>query len=71
MIYLGTGFTPVGWNNGHNSFDLNSKVFEHDPATVLKEFHALNFHVVVHIVPQNHKHASVPHAARPNSAGRR
>ncbi len=53
MIYLGTGFTPVGWNNGHNSFDLNSKVFEHDPATVLKDFHALNFHVVVHIVPQN------------------
>ena len=53
MIYLGTGFTPVGWNNGHNSFELNSKVFEHDPATVFQEFHALNFHVVLHIVPQN------------------
>ena len=70
MIYLGTGFTPVGWNNGHNSFDLNSKVFEHDPATVLKDFHALNFHVVVHIVPQNQNtpayrtlHGQIPPAA--------
>ncbi len=53
VIYLGTGFIPTGgWNYGHNSFEFNNKVFEREPAAVLKDFHALNFHVVLHIVPQ-------------------
>ena len=51
MIYLGTGFCPAGWNKGHDSFELNDKVFQRSPAEVFNDLHALNFHVALHIVP--------------------
>jgi alpha-glucosidase (family GH31 glycosyl hydrolase) len=51
MIYLGTGFCPSGWNFGHDSFQFNSKVFVREPAAVLRDMHALNFHVALHVVP--------------------
>jgi alpha-glucosidase/alpha-D-xyloside xylohydrolase len=51
MIYLGTGFCPAGWNLGHDSFQFNSKVFDREPAAVIKDLHALHLHVALHVVP--------------------
>ncbi|BCU79715.1 TIM-barrel domain-containing protein [Luteolibacter sp. LG18] len=51
VIYLGTGFTPRGWNKPQPSFEFNPEVFKHDPATVLSDFHARNTKVVLHMVP--------------------
>jgi alpha-glucosidase (family GH31 glycosyl hydrolase) len=49
LIYLGTGFTPSGWNTANGSFTFNRNVFT-DPKAVLDELHTLNFHVVLHAV---------------------
>ncbi|MEX0907992.1 MAG: TIM-barrel domain-containing protein, partial [Gemmatimonadota bacterium] len=51
VIYLGTGFTPTGWNTEQPSFDFNPEVFKSDPEEVLDELHERNVKVVVHIVP--------------------
>lgn len=47
VIYLGTGFTPAGWNLGHGNFDFNPAVFQ-DEATTFRELQALNLNVVLH-----------------------
>jgi alpha-glucosidase (family GH31 glycosyl hydrolase) len=49
LIYLGTGFTPSGWNATNGSFAFNRAVFP-DPERILEELHALHFHVVLHAV---------------------
>jgi alpha-glucosidase/alpha-D-xyloside xylohydrolase len=49
LIYLGTGFTPSGWNAANGSFAFNRAVFP-DPKAVIDQLHALNFHVVLHAV---------------------
>jgi alpha-glucosidase/alpha-D-xyloside xylohydrolase len=49
VIYLGTGFTPSGWNTANGSFQFNSRVFD-NPQAILDEFHAMNFRVVLHSV---------------------
>src|SRR5215467_5847911 len=49
LIYLGTGFTPSGWNTANGSFAFNRSVFS-EPKEVIDELHALNFHVVLHAV---------------------
>lgn len=49
LIYLGTGFTPSGWNTANGSFQFNSRVFD-DPKAILDELHALHFRVVLHSV---------------------
>lgn len=51
VIYLGTGFTPQGWNTKQPSFDFNPAVFHRDPAAVLADFHAQHVKVIVHMVP--------------------
>jgi alpha-glucosidase/alpha-D-xyloside xylohydrolase len=51
LIYLGTGFSPRGWNTRQPSFDFNPDVFKRVPATVLADLHARNVKVVVHMVP--------------------
>ncbi len=51
VIYLGTGFTPQGWNTKQPSFQFNPAVFHRDPAAVLADFHALHVRVVLHMVP--------------------
>lgn len=51
VIYLGTGFTPTGWNTRQPSFTFNPRVFERDPKQVLADLHAKNVKVIVHIVP--------------------
>jgi alpha-glucosidase/alpha-D-xyloside xylohydrolase len=49
LIYLGTGFTPSGWNTQNGSFQFNPRVFA-DPKQILDEFHTLHFRVVLHVV---------------------
>jgi alpha-glucosidase (family GH31 glycosyl hydrolase) len=51
VIYLGTGFTPRGWNTKQPSFDFNPEVFKRDPKGVIADMHAQNVKVVVHMVP--------------------
>ena len=53
VIYLGTGFTPRGWNTEQPSFDFNPEVFKRDPKAVIADMHARNVKVVVHMVPWN------------------
>jgi alpha-glucosidase (family GH31 glycosyl hydrolase) len=51
VIYLGTDFTPTGWNTRQPSFTFNPRVFVRDPKEVLEDLHAKHVRVVVHIVP--------------------
>src|SRR5579863_8876930 len=51
LIYLGTGFTPSGWNTENGSFQFNPRVFN-DPQKILDEFHAMHFKVSLHVVIQ-------------------
>jgi alpha-glucosidase/alpha-D-xyloside xylohydrolase len=69
VIYLGTGFSPRGWNTRQPSFDFNREVFKRDPKTVIADMHARNVHVVVHMVPWDRDklptlHGSIPAAPR-------
>jgi alpha-glucosidase/alpha-D-xyloside xylohydrolase len=54
VIYLGTGYCPAGWNVGHGTLEFNPKTFDR-PADILKELHALDFKVILHInkAPRN------------------
>ena len=49
LIYLGTDFTPSGWNTHNGEYTFNPKNFP-DPKAMLDELHALNFKVVLHTV---------------------
>ena len=65
VIYLGTGFTPVGWDMPQPSFDFNPAVFHRDPAIVLGDLHAQHVRVVLHMVPYDRNllptlHGSIP-----------
>ena len=51
VIYLGTGFTPRGWNKKQPSFEFNPEVFKRDPASVIADMHDRHVKVVVHMVP--------------------
>jgi len=69
VIYLGTGFTPTGWNTRQPSFTFNPRVFQRDPKSVFDDLHARNAKVIVHIVPYGRDrlptlHGTIP--ARPD-----
>jgi alpha-glucosidase (family GH31 glycosyl hydrolase) len=69
VIYLGTGFTPQGWNTKQPSFDFNPAVFKRDAVSVLSEMHKRHVKVVMHMVPWDRDklptlHGNIP--ARPN-----
>ncbi len=49
LIYLGTDFTPSGWNTHNGEYAWNPKNFP-DPKKALAELHALNYKVVLHTV---------------------
>jgi alpha-glucosidase/alpha-D-xyloside xylohydrolase len=49
VVYLGTGFTPTGWNTPQPSFEFNPEVFSSAPKEVLKKLHDKNVKVVVHM----------------------
>jgi alpha-glucosidase/alpha-D-xyloside xylohydrolase len=69
VIYLGTGFSPRGWNTRQPSFDFNPDVFTRDPGTVLGDMHARNVKVVVHMVPWDRDKLPTLHGAIPARAG--
>jgi len=65
VIYLGTGFTPRGWNKGHNSIDFNPKVFDIAPKDFIDQMHQRHTRVVLHVVPPTIEgnlqlHGSIP-----------
>jgi len=51
VIYLGTGFTPRGWNTRQPPFTFNPEVFKRDSKMVLAEMHEKHVKVVLHMVP--------------------
>ena len=68
VIYLGTGFTPRGWNTMQPSFEFNPEVFKRSPESVIADMHARHVKVVLHMVPWDRDklptlHGSIP--ARP------
>ena len=69
VIYLGTGFTPQGWNTKQPSFDFNPAVFKRDPGTVLADFHARHVKVVFHMVPWDRDKLPSLHGSIPAAAG--
>lgn len=69
VIYLGTGFTPRGWNTKQPSFDFNPEVFHRDPAVVLGDLHAMHVKVVLHMVPYDRDQLPTLHGSIPAKAG--
>jgi alpha-glucosidase/alpha-D-xyloside xylohydrolase len=49
LIYLGTEFTPSGWNTRNGEFTWHSGNFP-DPKGMIEELHGRHFRVVLHIV---------------------
>jgi alpha-glucosidase/alpha-D-xyloside xylohydrolase len=49
FIYLGTGFTPDGWNTGHGAFEFNHRVFP-DPDLMIRQLHSDHFRIALHVV---------------------
>jgi alpha-glucosidase/alpha-D-xyloside xylohydrolase len=69
VIYLGTGFSPRGWNTRQPSFDFHPDVFKRAPETVLGDMHARNVKVVVHMVPWDRDRLPTLHGSIPAAAG--
>lgn len=69
VIYLGTGFTPQGWNKPQPSFEFNPAVFHRDPAAVLADLHAKHVKVVLHIVPWDRDKLPGLHGTIPAAPG--
>jgi alpha-glucosidase/alpha-D-xyloside xylohydrolase len=49
LIYLGTEFTPSGWNTRNGEFTWHSGNFP-DPNAAIEKLHAMHYKVVLHIV---------------------
>jgi alpha-glucosidase/alpha-D-xyloside xylohydrolase len=69
VIYLGTGFTPRGWNTKQPSFDFNPEVFKRDPKAMIADMHARNVKVVVHMVPWDREELPTLHGTIPPRPG--
>jgi hypothetical protein len=72
LIYLGTDFTPSGWNTHNGEFTWHPKNFP-DPQKMTAELHAQNFKVVLHIVIEGRKLTGTvndPCTAEPLPSGR-
>lgn len=68
VIYLGTGFTPVGWNKEQPSFEFNPQVFKRSPQKVIDEVHSKNAKMVLHVVPWDRDKLSTLHGSIPPKA---
>src|SRR6185295_10738739 len=69
VIYLGTGFTPRGWNTKQPSFDFNPEVFKRDPKVVIVDMHARHVKLVVHMVPFDRDKLPTLHGTIPPKPG--
>lgn len=54
LIYLGTDFTPSGWNTHNGEFTWHPKNFP-EPKKMIDELHDQNFKVVLHTVIEGRK----------------
>ena len=69
LIYLGTGFSPRGWNTRQPSFQFNPDVFKRDGAAVIADLHAQHVKVVVHMVPWDRDKLPTLHGTIPARPG--
>ena len=72
LIYLGTDFTPSGWNTHNGEFTWNPANFP-DPKKMIDELHAQHFKVVLHTVLEGRRltgTVSDPCTAAPLPSGR-
>lgn len=54
LIYLGTGFSPSGWNTKNGDFDWNASNFP-DPEAQVAALHRQHYRVVLHVVVEGRK----------------
>ncbi|MEJ7766341.1 MAG: TIM-barrel domain-containing protein [Chitinophagaceae bacterium] len=71
VIYLGTGFTPRGWNKPQPSFDFNPEIFSRRPETFISDMHNRKVKVVLHMVPWDRDKLPTLHGNIPPKAGER
>jgi alpha-glucosidase/alpha-D-xyloside xylohydrolase len=69
VIYLGTGFSPRGWNTKQPSFDFNPEVFKREATQVLADMHQRHVKVVVHMVPWDRDKLPTLHGSIPPPRG--
>jgi hypothetical protein len=72
LIYLGTDFTPSGWNTHNGEFIWHPKNFP-EPKQMIDEMHAQNFKVVLHTVLEGRRLTGAvndPCTAEPLPSGR-
>jgi alpha-glucosidase (family GH31 glycosyl hydrolase) len=71
LIYLGTDFTPSGWNTHNGEFTWNLKNFP-DPKRMVDDLHALHYKVVLHVVIEGHHLTGTVHdkCTTPEPSGR-
>src|SRR6266542_3985056 len=72
LIYLGTDFTPSGWNTHNGEFTFHPKNFP-DPKKMIDELHDQHFKVVLHTVLEGRRLAGAVNeacAAPPLPSGR-
>ena len=71
LIYLGTDFTPSGWNTHNGEFTWKKENFP-NPKQTIDELHGLHYKVVLHIVIEGRRlHGTVKDAcAAPEPSGR-
>ena len=69
LIYLGTGFTPDGWNTGHGEFSFNPETFPR-PQAMLDSLHDMHYKVGLHLTrPPENLHGSIPPEGTPTDTG--
>ena len=69
VIYLGTGFTPRGWNTSQPSFKFNRSVFKREPKDVISDLRARHAKVVVHMIPWDRGRLETLHGSIPPKSG--
>jgi alpha-glucosidase/alpha-D-xyloside xylohydrolase len=68
LIYLGTEFTPSGWNTRNGEFTWNAANFP-EPKGMIESLHAQHFKVVLHIVIEGRRlTGTVNEACNPSNA---
>ena len=68
LIYLGTEFTPSGWNTRNGEFGWKAENFP-DPKKFIDEMHAQHYKVVLHIVIEGQRMSgAVADACTPDKA---
>jgi alpha-glucosidase/alpha-D-xyloside xylohydrolase len=58
LIYLGTEFTPSGWNTRNGEFDWKKENFP-NPRQTIDELHAQHFKVVLHVVIEGRRMSGI------------